>query len=232
MHKYPMFNQFFNSEKSSAALLIFCTIISLGITNSTFGPSYLAFWQTNFAGLSLEHWINDALMAIFFLLIGLELERELYVGELSDFKKALLPIIAALGGLTLPAIIHFCFNNGTPTQAGIGIPMATDIAFALGALALLGNRIPTSLKVLLTAIAVMDDLGAIIVIAVFYTSKLSVYYLIMAIVVFCFNFVEQVARHASVALYIGWSSDVDFDVKVGHPRHNCGCVAGFYNSIY
>jgi len=184
MHKYPMFNQFFNSEKSSAALLIFCTIISLGITNSTFGPSYLAFWQTNFAGLSLEHWINDALMAIFFLLIGLELERELYVGELSDFKKALLPIIAALGGLTLPAIIHFCFNNGTPTQAGIGIPMATDIAFALGALALLGNRIPTSLKVLLTAIAVMDDLGAIIVIAVFYTSKLSVYYLIMAIVVF------------------------------------------------
>lgn len=179
-----MFNQFFNSEKSSAVLLIFCTVISLSVTNTSFGPSYLAFWQTNFVGLSLEHWINDALMAIFFLLIGLELERELYVGELSDFKKALLPIIAALGGLTLPAIIHFYFNNGTPTQAGIGIPMATDIAFALGALALLGNRIPTSLKVLLTAIAVMDDLGAIIVIAVFYTSKLSISYLIAAMVVF------------------------------------------------
>jgi Na+:H+ antiporter, NhaA family len=179
-----MFNQFFNSEKSSAVLLIFCTVISLSVTNTSFGPSYLAFWQTNFVGLSLEHWINDALMAIFFLLIGLELERELYVGELSDFKKALLPIIAALGGLTLPAIIHFYFNNGMPTQAGIGIPMATDIAFALGALALLGNRIPTSLKVLLTAIAVMDDLGAIIVIAVFYTSKLSISYLIAAMVVF------------------------------------------------
>ncbi|MFM9836344.1 MAG: Na+/H+ antiporter NhaA [Methylophilaceae bacterium] len=179
-----MFNQFFNSEKSSAVLLIFCTIVSLVITNSSFGQSYLAFWQANLAGLSLEHWINDALMTIFFLLIGLELEREFYVGELSDFKKALLPIIAALGGLTLPAVIHFCFNNGTPTQAGIGIPMATDIAFALGALALMGNRIPTSLKVLLTAIAVMDDLGAIIVIAVFYTSNLSVYYLIAAMVVF------------------------------------------------
>ena len=184
MLKNSMFNQFFNSEKSSAVLLIFCTVISLSVTNTSFGPSYLAFWQTNFVGLSLEHWINDALMAIFFLLIGLELERELYVGELSDFKKALLPIIAALGGLTLPAIIHFYFNNGTPTQAGIGIPMATDIAFALGALALLGNRIPTSLKVLLTAIAVMDDLGAIIVIAVFYTSKLSISYLIAAMVVF------------------------------------------------
>jgi Na+:H+ antiporter, NhaA family len=186
MLKNSMFNQFFNSEKSSAVLLIFCTIISLSVTNTSLGPSYLAFWQTHFVGLSLEHWINDALMATFFLLIGLELERELYVGELSDFKKALLPIIAALGGLTLPAIIHFYFNNGTPTQAGIGIPMATDIAFALGALALLGNRIPTSLKVLLTAIAVIDDLGAIIVIAVFYTSKLSISYLIAAMVVFAF----------------------------------------------
>jgi NhaA family Na+:H+ antiporter len=151
------FENFFDSEKSSGILLIICTIISLVITNSTLGANYLSLWQMYVAGLSIEHWINDGLMAIFFLFIGLELEREIQVGELSDFKNALLPIFAALGGLCLPALIHFIFNNGTETQAGIGIPMATDIAFALGVLALLGSRVPASLKVFLTALAVIDD---------------------------------------------------------------------------
>lgn len=177
------FNNFFNSEKSSGILLIVCTIVSLLITNSMLGANYLNFWQMYVGGLSVEHWINDALMAIFFLLIGLELERELYNGELSNFKNALLPIFAAAGGLALPALFHFAFNNGTATQAGIGIPMATDIAFALGALALLGSRVPASLKVFLTALAVMDDLGAIVVIAIFYTAKLSVFYLVAALAV-------------------------------------------------
>lgn len=178
------FNDFFRSEKTSGMLLIFCTLIALAITNSFWGANYLRLWQTGVGSLSVEHWINDGLMAIFFLLIGLELERELYVGELSQFKNALLPIFAAIGGICLPALIHFIFNKGTSTQAGIGIPMATDIAFALGVLALLGNRVPASLKVFLTALAVIDDLGAIIVIAIFYTTKLHLAYLIGALLVF------------------------------------------------
>jgi Na+:H+ antiporter, NhaA family len=178
------FTSFFDSEKSSGILLILCTLVSLAITNSVHGAGYLHFWESRVGGLSLEHWINDGLMAVFFLLIGLELERELYVGELSNFKHAILPIFAALGGICVPAMIHYGFNSGTPTQAGIGIPMATDIAFALGALALLGSRVPASLKVFLTALAVIDDLGAIIIIAIFYTAKLQVAYLLGALVVF------------------------------------------------
>jgi NhaA family Na+:H+ antiporter len=178
------FKEFFDSEKASGILLIACTCVSLAFANSILGANYLSIWQMYLAGLSVEHWINDGLMAVFFLLIGLELERELYNGELSNFKNALLPIFAAAGGIAFPALIHFSLNAGTETQAGIGIPMATDIAFALGVLALLGSKVPASLKVFLTALAVMDDLGAIIIIAVFYTAQLSIVYLIGAIAVF------------------------------------------------
>lgn len=178
------FQQFFDSEKSSGILLIICTLFSLVMTNSAFGSQYLNVWRLNIGGLSLAHWINDALMAIFFLLIGLELERELYNGELSDFKNALLPIFAAFGGIVTPALIHFSLNAGTPTQAGIGIPMATDIAFALGVLAILGGRIPSSLKVFIVAFAVIDDLSAILIIAIFYTAQFSIWYLAGALSVF------------------------------------------------
>lgn len=178
------FKDFFNSEKSSGIFLVGSTAISLLLANSVIGQHYLSKWHFSVAGLSVEHWINDGLMAVFFLLIGLELERELYHGELSNFKNALLPIFAALGGVCLPASIHFVLNARTPTQAGIGIPMATDIAFALGVLALLGRQVPASLKVFLAALAVMDDLAAIIVIAIFYTAKLSIAYLIAAVAVF------------------------------------------------
>lgn len=178
------FTRFFESEKSSGIVLIVCTIVSLAIANSALGPSYLDFWHVNAGGLTLEHWVNDALMAVFFLLVGLELERELYVGELSDVRNAILPIVAALGGIVVPALIHFALNFGTPTQSGIGIPMATDIAFALGVLALLHDRIPSSLKVFLAALAVIDDLGAIVVIALFYTAELSLVFLSAALGVF------------------------------------------------
>ncbi len=178
------FIRFFDSEKSSGILILAFTLLSLAIANSPIGEQYIHFWQFHIFGLSIEHLVNDGLMAIFFLFIGLELERELYSGELSDFRKALLPIFAAAGGIIIPALIHFGLNGNAPTKSGMGIPMATDIAFALGVLALLGSRVPTSLKVFLTALAVMDDLGAIIVIALFYTAELSAAYLLAAIGVF------------------------------------------------
>ena len=172
MKATKLFKDFFNSEKSGGLILIFCTLVSLLIANSSLGHSYHDFWQTQFSGHSIEHWVNDGLMTIFFLLIGLELEREIYQGELSNPKDAMLPIFGAIGGMLVPAGLFLLFNHGTPTQSGAGIPMATDIAFALGILSLLGNKVPTSLKVFLTALAVIDDLGAILVIAIFYTKTL------------------------------------------------------------
>lgn len=180
-----MFREFFESEKSSGLILIFFTLISLILTNSSIGKSYVEFWHhTEFGGLNLEHWINDGLMAVFFLLIGLELKREITVGELSNVKKALLPLASALGGMLVPAGIYLIFNFGTSTQSGSGIPMATDIAFALGILALVGNKVPLSIKVFLTALAVIDDLGAIIVIALFYTKGIAGTYLIASLAIF------------------------------------------------
>lgn len=176
-----LYREFFESEKAGGLVLIACTIVSLIIANSDFGTGYHHLWQAVFAGHSVEHWINDGLMAIFFLLIGLELEREIYKGELSKIKDALLPIFGALGGMLIPAGIFLLFNAGTATQSGAGIPMATDIAFALGILSLLGNKVPTSLKIFLTALAVIDDLGAIIIIAIFYTKTLLLTNLFIAL---------------------------------------------------
>ena len=197
------FQQFFNSEKAGGFLLILCTLIALLVTNSSSGAGYLLLWQTHVGGLSLELWVNDALMAIFFLLIGLELERELYSGELSSVQNALLPLIAAIGGVAAPALIHYSLNAGTPLQAGIGIPMATDIAFALGVLAILGARIPASLKVFVVAFAVIDDLIAIVIIAVFYTAKLSVAYLAAALAIWALlGAMNRLFRVMSLAPYL------------------------------
>jgi NhaA family Na+:H+ antiporter len=140
-------------------LLICCTAISLLLANFFLKDNYIQLWHFQIGGHSTTHWINDGLMTVFFLLIGLELEREVYIGELSSLKNASLPIFAALGGMLVPAGLFILFNFGTATQSGAGIPMATDIAFAIGILSLLGNRVPSSVKVLLTALAVIDDLG-------------------------------------------------------------------------
>lgn len=179
-----LFKEFFESEKAGGLILIGITILSLILTNFVIGESYHDFFQIHLGGLSIEHWINDGLMTIFFLLIGLELEREIYRGELSNIKNALFPIFGALGGIAIPAGIYLMFNMGTITQSGAGIPMATDIAFALGVLSLLGSRIPLSLKIFLTALAVIDDLGAILVIAVFYTNDLNLTNLFIAFGIF------------------------------------------------
>lgn len=187
-----LFAEFVRSEQASGVILILCTAISLAIANSPLGWRYLEIWQTKIglagAGLdlkfSVEHWINDGLMAVFFLLIGLEIERELYVGQLSRLKNASLPLMAAMGGMVTPALLHYLFNHGTELQAGMGIPMATDIAFALGVLALLGDRVPPALKIFLAALAIIDDLGAILIIALFYAGDLSLPYLFAALAIF------------------------------------------------
>ncbi|MBS1634909.1 MAG: Na+/H+ antiporter NhaA [Bacteroidetes bacterium] len=184
MNPARLLKDFFESQKAGGIILLLCTALSLALTNSSLHDSYTAIFQMDLAGHEFTHWINDGLMAVFFLLIGLELEREIYRGELSSFKNALLPVIAAIGGMCVPALIHLFFNYGTPTQAGAGIPMATDIAFAIGILSLLGNKVPLSLKIFLTALAVIDDLGAILAIAIFYTDTVSLLYLFSALGIF------------------------------------------------
>jgi Na+:H+ antiporter, NhaA family len=184
-----LFNEFFNSEKAGGLILVFVTAVSLVLANSAIQSDYIGIWHTELGGHSLVHWINDGLMTIFFLLIGLELEREIYVGELSSLKNASLPILGAIGGMIIPVILFSIFNFGTENQSGAAIPMATDIAFAIGILSLLGNRVPASLKIFLTALAVIDDLGAIMVIAIFYTSSISITNLFIALGIWGFLFI-------------------------------------------
>lgn len=197
-----LFSDFFNSEKAGGIILIGCTILSIFLSNSGLKDSWLRVWETPFAGHSVTHWINDGLMAIFFLLIGLELEREIYTGELSSLKRASLPIFAAAGGMVVPALIFAAINAGKETIAGTGIPMATDIAFAIGILSLLGKRIPDSLKIFLVALAVMDDLGAIIIIALFYTSTLSLANLLFALLILLVMIVLNRLKVMSLAPYL------------------------------
>lgn len=189
-----IFKQFLQSSNIGGILLFICVILSLIVANSPLADSFSKLLNTTL-GFETDHiqlnysvllWINDGLMAIFFLLVGLEIKRELVEGELSSPKKALLPILAAVGGAILPALIYLFINKGLPTEHGWGIPMATDIAFALAVITLLGNRVPASLKIFLAALAIVDDLLAILVIALFYSGDLHYNYLFIALGIFAF----------------------------------------------
>jgi NhaA family Na+:H+ antiporter len=167
--------RFMQAESSGGIVLMLSALAALIVANSPLLPTYTGVLHSSFWGMSLEHWVNDALMAVFFLLVGLEIKREMQVGELAKWSQRALPGFAALGGMIVPALIYAWVNrNSAETLAGWAIPAATDIAFALGVLSLLGSRVPISLKVFLSALAILDDLGAVAIIAVFYTSGLDV----------------------------------------------------------
>ena len=172
------FKEFFSNSQSSGILLVFCVLISLMIANSSVSAGFQSFLDQAWGPYSVSVWINDGLMAVFFLLVGLEIKRELLDGELSNFKNASLPILAAIGGMLVPAVIFTLFNHGTEYSKGWAIPMATDIAFSLAIISMLGKSVPSAVKVFLAALAIVDDLGAIVVIAIFYTDEIHWNYLL------------------------------------------------------
>lgn len=195
---------FIHQEKSGGIVLAVSVIISLVLANSSWSEQYFYFFEQKigivingypYFNYSIHHWVNDGLMAMFFFVVGLELKREFIGGELADIRNTVLPICAAIGGMVVPAIIYVIFNAGSQTINGWGVPMATDIAFSLGILCLLGNRVPTSIKVFLTTLAIVDDLGAVLVIAFFYTSDIS---LVNLSIGFCFLLVMFIANKMGV----------------------------------
>ncbi len=207
------FQRFVSTESAGGLVLLGCTVVALVWANSPWADGYVHLWERPLtvggraAGLtlSLHAWINDALMAIFFFLVGLEIKRELLVGELASPRQAALPIAGAIGGMLVPAAIFAAVNRGGPGAAGWGIPMATDIAFALGALSLLGPGVPTSLRVFLTALAIVDDIGAVLVIAVFYTAQLALVPIAVAaaLVALLLGFNRAGVRHAAPYAIVG-----------------------------
>jgi NhaA family Na+:H+ antiporter len=196
--------QFLRAQSSAGKVLMAAAVVALCIANSPLHSRYEQILHLNIGPLSVSHWINDGLMSVFFLLVGLELKREMLDGQLSTWPRRILPVIAAGGGMIVPAIIYVAFNSG-PTAAGWAIPAATDIAFALGVIALLRNRVPASLRVFLAALAIIDDLGAVVVIALFYTGELSLPHLAgvvatIALLIVCSRFG---VRRLSLYLIIG-----------------------------
>lgn len=203
IHKESLLYRVLNHELSGGIFLILCTIFSLAITNSPVGEGYLKIWDTPMFGENLAHWVNDGLMAIFFLYVGLELKQEIYYGELRNIKTAALPIFAAMGGMLIPAGFYIMLNFGNAeTMGGAGIPMATDIAFALAVITLVGKNVPFALRLFLTALAVIDDLGAIIVIAIFYTHDLSLAYMAVALLILAGLFIMNTRGVKSLLPYI------------------------------
>jgi NhaA family Na+:H+ antiporter len=205
-----IFQRFVQTEALSGLALLVCALLAFGLANSRWEPLYHALWEIPFSigtdgyslTLTLHQWINDGLMAVFFLLVGLEIKRELLAGELASPKQAALPIAAAIGGMVVPAAIYLCFNSSGPGMHGWGIPMATDIAFALGALALIAPNAPTGVKVFLAALAIADDMGAVLVIALFYSGALAMGPLLAAGAILLFLVVLNATRCGRVWPYI------------------------------
>lgn len=206
-----VFQRFMRIEASSGILLILSTILALVWINSSFGDSYIELWETHLELIagdfelseSLLHWISDGLMVIFFFVVGLEIKREVLVGELSELRQAMLPLVGAIGGVLVPAAIYFAFNAGTPTSSGWGISIATDIAFLLGVMAIIGSRVPQSLKVTFTALAIADDIMAVLVIAIFYSADIQWIYLGGgAVVLLLLIALNRLHVHSSIA-YLG-----------------------------
>jgi len=204
------FRRFISQEKSGGLVLGITVIIALLLANSPWHNQYFEFLQYQlgiifngepFIELNIHHWINDGLMGVFFFVVGLELKREIVAGELSQPRKAMLPIIAAIGGMAFPALIYFALNPTGEVSNGWGIPMATDIAFALGVIYILGNKVPLSLKVFLTAVAIVDDLGAVLVIALFYTSDISILNLIIGLLFLLIMFIGNRMGVRNVVFY-------------------------------
>ena len=204
------FKEFLQSEFAGGIILLGCVILSLIIANSSLGPGFENILRTELGFISgavdlnysVLTWVNDGLMVIFFLMVGLEIKRELVEGELSSPKQAAMPIMAALGGVIIPALIYYFFNQGTETAGGWGIPMATDIAFAIAIVTMLGKKVPLSLKIFLAALAIVDDLMAIMVIAIFYTSDLHQNYLIYAGLIFALLIVFNRLGVKKIYMYI------------------------------
>jgi NhaA family Na+:H+ antiporter len=199
--------QFLHDSRAVGSILILCTIVSLIVANSPWAQGYLSFWNIGIHvgetfPHTILHWINDGLMVPFFFLVGMEIKRELTTGELSSVRKSMLPVLAAIGGMVCPAVIFLIFNKGTNYSHGWGIPMATDIAFSLGVLSLLGKRVPVTLKIFLTALAIIDDLGAILTIAVFYTADLHTGYLLYAGAIMLLLIVLNKCRVQQIIFYI------------------------------
>ena len=206
------FKRFLAVEAAGGVMLLIATAVALIWVNSPWGDSYDAFWGVPvnlsvngieiFEGHTLADFVNDALMALFFFVVGLEIKRELVTGQLQNLKDAALPAVAALGGMIVPAALFFAINAGSPGENGWGIPMATDIAFAVGIVSLLGNRIPRQLKVFLLSLAIVDDIGAIIVIALFYSSGISAAWLLATTVLLGLIFVLGRLRVWWIPIYV------------------------------
>ncbi len=211
MRLTKIFIDFFNNKKSSGFILLCCTLTSLLLSNYLIGESYMNFWHYEVGydtehfhfNHSLEQWINEGLMTVFFLVVGLEIEREIYAGELNPISKSILPITAAFGGMIMPALLFTLINLGLDTQVGFGIPMATDIAFAIALLSLLGKKIPNAIKVLLTSVAIIDDLGSIVVIALFYGKGIDWVYLSFAMNIAGLMLVFNYFKVRFLAIYLG-----------------------------